>query len=1035
MITVKKTLVMVVLTIVQHAAYAATYYIDSAQGNDAWSGAFPEPTGTPAVNGPWASLRKLSEAPLQPGDIVALRCGRKWTETLKIPASGTASAAINITSYPGDCKAAPPTIEGAHPIPAHLWSKHASNTYKADLSRVNLLQNPGFETGLTGWRIWSPRSDAEVSLASSCETDSTRCMKFVSGTGSGNSSVYSHSFSILGGANYHLRFKFKANSGTRVSTILRRNAEPHDTVGIRKTVVGNGEWQEISFPFKATAQIDNARLDFDMAPGGYITHLDDVRIEPQYPTPKAARLSNTPLTLAHHPNRGFNPHEPASMYLRNAADSNNVATSNGGRGSSYITSGSDLQLPGGVALQAGLGISVRTNAWTIDNRKIASVSGTAIVLDKPTSYPVAKSWGYFLTGALWMVDSPNEWYFDASDKAVYIGTTSDSAPNEIVYITALDTCIDFSGRKYVRIENITAQGCVTGVRMENSSAVELHDMRIRDISEVGVYAPGAASASLTRATIERVGAEAVLGIVPDVGVATSLVLADSTITDAGVTRINGNIVSLPSPTVGAVISGNDAKVSRNVISGSGFNGIVVRKNSLIENNLIEDSCVTLDDCGAIYTYKSAGSNITGNIIRRVWGGLEGMPIGRTSLAEGIYLDELSNANSVMLNTVTEAVHGIFLHNAFNNHIDGNILYGNRGNQIWLKEDSKLLDYQGDLYGNRIADNLIFPLVPSTPIGHYSTILDTSRFATYYRNRYSSLVSSRITGELWPTGSASFRFQEWQARNQDANGSVVSPAGYASYKALGNNIVPNGSFSNGTLGWVAWNAQAPLATRQLTTCGSTSCIELTAGGSTSEIATPPFSVVANGWYRVTFDIKAGWNGQAMYAMLQRGGGGGNGYDALSAYQPITSDQNLRRVSFVTQSSKTIHAADPNTGDIGARLYFKGLLPGQKVYLANVEIVPVSPAEAGLETRLFSNPSYDISSENCPDEATRPELCGRYVDFLTGAPITWPIEIAAYGSRIAYTLDITLVDSDSDGIIDAQDICPDTPPSAPVNASGC
>ena len=138
------------------------------------------------------------------------------------------------------------------------------------------------------------------------------------------------------------------------------------------------------------------------------------------------------------------------------------------------------------------------------------------------------------------------------------------------------------------------------------------------------------------------------------------------------------------------------------------------------------------------------------------------------------------------NTVSDAETGILLHNAYNNTVQANTLYGNRRHQIWLFEDSKVKSADGDIYGNVITDNLFFSTSPNAAVGQQSIIKDTSRFATYDRNRYSALISSRVVSEDWPTGSGSFQFPTWQsamtptgvARLLELNGSVVNAVGFA-----------------------------------------------------------------------------------------------------------------------------------------------------------------------------------------------------------------------------------------------------------------
>jgi hypothetical protein len=100
-----------------------------------------------------------------------------------------------------------------------------------------------------------------------------------------------------------------------------------------------------------------------------------------------------------------------------------------------------------------------------------------------------------------------------------------------------------------------------------------------------------------------------------------------------------------------------------------------------------------------------------------------------------------------------------------------------------------------------------------------------------------------------------------------------------------------------------------------------------------------------------------------------------------------------------------------------------------------MVEISPSEASLQTRLLSNPDTDTASYECPDDQTEPALCGRYIDFGTNSPVAWPVSLAAHESRIIYTRDSSLGDTDGDGIMDTQDVCPGTSAGVGVNASGC
>ncbi|MDQ3779125.1 MAG: right-handed parallel beta-helix repeat-containing protein [Chloroflexota bacterium] len=68
-----------------------TYFLDSANGNDAGS-------GTSAAQA-WKTLDKANQAPLAPGDRLLLKRGGRWLGSLKVARSGTSERRIVIGSY------------------------------------------------------------------------------------------------------------------------------------------------------------------------------------------------------------------------------------------------------------------------------------------------------------------------------------------------------------------------------------------------------------------------------------------------------------------------------------------------------------------------------------------------------------------------------------------------------------------------------------------------------------------------------------------------------------------------------------------------------------------------------------------------------------------------------------------------------------------------------------------------------------------------------------------------------------------------
>ncbi|MBE7558622.1 right-handed parallel beta-helix repeat-containing protein [bacterium] len=79
------------LALVLTTAGAATYYVDSAAGNDTNAGT--------SQAAPWRTLGKVGATSLQPGDMVLLKRGATWREELRVPVSGLPGAPITFSNY------------------------------------------------------------------------------------------------------------------------------------------------------------------------------------------------------------------------------------------------------------------------------------------------------------------------------------------------------------------------------------------------------------------------------------------------------------------------------------------------------------------------------------------------------------------------------------------------------------------------------------------------------------------------------------------------------------------------------------------------------------------------------------------------------------------------------------------------------------------------------------------------------------------------------------------------------------------------
>lgn len=752
------------------------------------------------------------------------------------------------------------------------------------------------------------------------------------------------------------------------------------------------------------------------------------------------------LQIAHHPNRGFDAAAPDSMYLRLAADSDKT-TINGRQVSTYITTGTDLVLPYAATVAAGTTVRIRTNAWMIDESKVTAVSGSRITLATPSSFALTTGWGYYLLGQLWMLDSPGEWYFDAATKLLYAWMPDSRPPTADVQATQLDTGIDLQNNQYIVIDGLAVKMVGTGINLRRSLGVAVRNVWVEDTVDLGVNAAGSQAASIASSSFVRTGNDAISGQDDILPAASLMQVLNNTITHSGVTMSGNAMLSLPVRSRAAIRPGNAALVSGNSLNNIGYIGIWPLANSKVSDNTVSGTCVVLDDCGAIYVSGPGGGNITisGNLVQRSVGALAGKSASANfTQAQGIYLDESAMGITVSGNTVTDTDNGIHVHVSANNVIQDNKLYGNRASQIWLQETRNTVNPRGDVFGNVITGNQIVAVSASAKALFLDTsIIDTTRFGSFDWNRYLDSAYPTVAVENSPAGRSDKTLPQWQAasaaglpRNLDTNGAGTSQTRFAPLLINGVNVVPNNTLAVNAAGWSTWNQTSPMGSLVREACPPGWCVRYITGGSQGILSSPNFSVVAGNWYRLTVDLATGSDGQAINLLVRRGGGGSNGYERLSDRATnLTAGRSWTRYSVSFLATKTVNAGDPITKDLGARVDVQNIQPGELVSLSNLELVPITPAEALTRSDLVVNASSNPVQANCPMASAQPALCSQYVRLTDNTPITWPYYLPARASEIIYTRDARLVDSDGDGIPDSQDRCPATLAGVAVDSRGC
>jgi parallel beta-helix repeat protein len=151
--------------------------------------------------------------------------------------------------------------------------------------------------------------------------------------------------------------------------------------------------------------------------------------------------------------------------------------------------------------------------------------------------------------------------------------------------------------------------------------------------------------------------------------------------------------------------GKHATIQGSTFSKIGYNAIKsTGPDARIVENRIDTFCLSMSDGGGIYLSgkKVAGSLVEGNTI---YGKAPPDPEKGVYLQveAGIYLDEHSNRCRIAGNRVSGSGRGIFLHNASDNILSGNVVSGSRFHAISLSEDAAA---PGTLRRNNVVGNTI-----------------------------------------------------------------------------------------------------------------------------------------------------------------------------------------------------------------------------------------------------------------------------------------------------------------------------------------
>ncbi|MBI5534770.1 MAG: right-handed parallel beta-helix repeat-containing protein [Deltaproteobacteria bacterium] len=681
------------------------------------------------------------------------------------------------------------------------------------------------------------------------------------------------------------------------------------------------------------------------------------------------------LAIAHHPNTGY-------LYVDTEEDSSNK------------TSFDDADLAVSKADLVGSEINIRSVRWAYDPAKVVDLVGQRVTIDPgiEDAGVFHKNTGYILANKLWMLDAPGEWFYDKDMKKLYLRTLDDSPPSS---------------------HNVEVSVAEAAIEVQYPQGVVVNGLEVRHASRYGIRLTGPTYAQVKNCVSIGSGAEGIIVDWPSAGGVIDVldnivrksaytgisVSADPAISQKTTVQRNQVFDTMPGfPLVGRtqsypggiaiMVHGAGVEVKSNIIKSSGYSCSTYGGTShLIEQNVIEQCCLLLDDCGGIYM--GGDSHVVrSNIVRDSIGNSEGDPSffkDKGTAAQGIYADDRSHGILIEGNTVVNADLGYQIHNSYSNQIKGNTSYASRETAIWFSEDT-IVNIVGYVHDNVTEDSIYFPNPEALALGEGGW-LGSITFGSFDRNRYwhskgklPIRQSLQVNGEYQ---SRDYALQDWRdATGYDLNSKDITEA-YRVEPIVGKptgaaDLISNGTFDAATTGWAGW--PAAVSVTWAADCGLT-------GGCLRFVANPPsdgallssnsFAVTAGTGYQVKFSALASAP-DTLTAVVRRGS---DPWDDVGLVASASVNGARTDFTFVFVATKSATA----------RLDFGFSKSGTQFSLDDVSVreVTVSHNDPADDSRIIVNPT-------AADATT--DLQGvQYCD-VDGATVSGQVVLKPYTSMI-------------------------------------
>jgi parallel beta-helix repeat protein len=629
----------------------------------------------------------------------------------------------------------------------------------------------------------------------------------------------------------------------------------------------------------------------------------------------------------------------------------------------------------------GANIRVHTYSWLMDVRRVQSYQANgAITFDSALTEPVREAWGYYLDGKLSELDAPNEWYYDPAAQYVYLYLPGGADPSSrLVEGMTRDIGLHiFYHQDNVTVENLEFRHqAADGININQSNNVIIRNCTFTCCNKTGIAMDWNSSDNRYENNTFR-------GMLNR---AITFNTSSDMSWDAGDTRITGNDIQDTAMVAGYAASGQhgvaievwakNLLIQDNRIDRTGYIGLWLEgPNNLAEDNVISNSCMVLNDGGALWL-GYPNNTVRRNFLLSTFGNTEslgelnGKPLFK--IAMGIYF-YTGKGDTVLEDNViaNNGTMGIYIDGGDNITMQRNLLFNNGVHQVHIKAAA-----DGATLHHTVTDNVFFSMdYNQTPL----YFAGTGSFGTFQNNFYYNPfcempVVQAQANDMFPVP---YTLRRWQAESPDADVQARTlPEIHDEYRitSSGANLITNPDFSSGIANWQFWQSVISQDTSHL----DGGSLKVQFGSNEAETWPNGCGLVQGQYYALQFSAVAQQNGSVRLQF----------YDELPSSQwvilgvrPFALDAGRREHQWVFQADRSTQASRP--------WFFTG--PDVPVYwLDNVSFRPVQAVKNDLSSM------YKLIS-NTTSNPLVVDLGGLPYHTLDGTPLPAQVQLPALSAEI-------------------------------------